>query len=66
MPYVRLDQIDFSIGNRILLDKTSLTLGKGDRLGLLGRNGAGKSTLLRILSGELLPEAGERWLQPNA
>lgn len=65
MPYVRLDQIDFSIGNRILLDKASLTLDKGDRLGLLGRNGAGKSTLLRILSGELLPEAGERWLQPN-
>ena len=66
MSYVRLDQIDYSIGTRILLDKVSLTLGKGERLGLLGRNGAGKSTLLRILSGELTPESGERWQQPDA
>ncbi len=66
MSYVRLDQIDYSIGPRILLDKVSLTLGKGERLGLLGRNGAGKSTLLRILSGELTPESGERWQQPDA
>ena len=65
MPYIRLDQIEFSIGNQVLLDKVNLTLGKGERLGLLGRNGAGKSTLMRILSGELLPEDGERWVDPN-
>ena len=65
MPLIRLNQIEFSIGTQMLLDKVSLTLEKGDRLGLLGRNGAGKSTLLRILSGELLPEDGERWVNPN-
>ena len=65
MPYIRLDQIEFSIGTQILLDKVNLTLDKGERLGLLGRNGAGKSTLMRILSGELLPEDGERWVDPN-
>ena len=65
MPYIRLDQIEFSIGTQMLLDKVSLTLGKGERLGLLGRNGAGKSTLMRILSGELAPEDGERWVDPN-
>lgn len=65
MPLIRLNQIEFSIGTQRLLDKVSLTLEKGDRLGLLGRNGAGKSTLLRILSGELLPEDGERWVDPN-
>ena len=54
MPYIRLDQIEFSIGTQVLLDKVNLTLDKGERLGLLGRNGAGKSTLMRILSGELL------------
>ena len=65
MPYIRLDQIEFSIGTQVLLDKVNLTLDKGERLGLLGRNGAGKSTLMRILSGELLPEDGERWVDPN-
>lgn len=65
MPYIRLDQIEFSIGTQVLLDKVSLTLDKGERLGLLGRNGAGKSTLMRILSGELPPEDGERWVDPN-
>lgn len=65
MPLIRLNQIEFSIGTQMLLDKVSLTLEKGDRLGLLGRNGAGKSTLLRILSGELQPEDGERWVDPN-
>jgi ATP-binding cassette subfamily F protein uup len=65
LPLIRLNQIEFSIGTQMLLDKVSLTLEKGDRLGLLGRNGAGKSTLLRILSGELLPEDGERWVDPN-
>jgi len=65
VPLIRLNQIEFSIGTQMLLDKVSLTLEKGDRLGLLGRNGAGKSTLLRILSGELLPEDGERWVDPN-
>ncbi len=65
MPYIRLDQIEFSIGTQVLLDKVSLTLDKGERLGLLGRNGAGKSTLMRILSGELSAEDGERWVEPN-
>jgi len=65
MPNIRLDQIEFSIGSQVLLDKVGLTLEKGDRLGLLGRNGAGKSTLLRILSGELAADDGERWIDPN-
>ena len=65
MPYIRLDQIEFSIGTQVLLDKVNLTLDKGERLGLLGRNGAGKSTLMRILSGELAHEDGERWVDPN-
>ena len=65
MPYIRLDQIEFSIGTHVLLDKINLTLDKGERLGLLGRNGAGKSTLMRILSGELKQEDGERWVDPN-
>ena len=47
-----------AIGNRVLIDKLTATVRRGDRLGLIGPNGAGKSTLLRTLVGELEPEHG--------
>lgn len=37
----------------------SLSLHRGDVLGLLGLNGAGKSTTLRLLAGTLTPDSGE-------
>lgn len=46
-------------GENIVLDKTSLSIHEGDRIGLIGRNGAGKSTLLKIMAGVLQPDSGE-------
>ncbi len=42
-----------------VLNGVRLTVGRGARIGVLGRNGAGKSTLIRTLVGELEPIAGE-------
>lgn len=50
--------------NNLLIDKFSLTVKPGDRIGVIGKNGKGKSTLLRILAGELLPLEGN--LSPSA
>ncbi len=47
------------IGSRRVLDRISFSVAAGDKLAILGRNGAGKSTLIRILSGLVLPSAGE-------
>ncbi|MGX5730911.1 ATP-binding cassette domain-containing protein [Pseudoxanthomonas beigongshangi] len=44
---------------RVLLDRVSTTIMRGDRVGIIGPNGAGKSTLLKILLGELRPQHGE-------
>jgi ABC-type polysaccharide/polyol phosphate transport system ATPase subunit len=41
------------------LDQISFTLGRGDRLGLIGSNGAGKSTLIRVLADIYAPSAGK-------
>jgi ABC-type polysaccharide/polyol phosphate transport system ATPase subunit len=40
------------------LDRVSLDVVRGDRIGLLGHNGAGKSTLLKVLSSIYLPTSG--------
>ncbi len=40
------------------LEDVTLTLRRGQRLGVIGRNGAGKSTLLRVLAGILAPDRG--------
>ena len=41
-----------------VLDRVSLVVAPGDRVGIVGPNGIGKSTLLRILAGIEEPDAG--------
>ncbi|SDS55112.1 ATPase components of ABC transporters with duplicated ATPase domains [Nocardioides scoriae] len=43
---------------RVLLDDVSFRVGEGAKVALVGANGAGKTTLLRIVTGELVPDAG--------
>ncbi|HEY1644265.1 MAG TPA: ABC-F family ATP-binding cassette domain-containing protein [Streptosporangiaceae bacterium] len=45
-------------GALTVLDGVDLTIGPGDRVGVLAPNGVGKSTLLKVLAGELEPDAG--------
>ena len=42
------------------LEGIDLTVGEGERLGIIGRNGAGKSTLLKLLAGIYPPTSGSR------
>jgi ATP-binding cassette subfamily F protein uup len=52
-------ELEVHYGEQIILDKASLSVHEGDRIGLVGRNGAGKSTFLKIISGILPPDSGD-------
>lgn len=45
-------------GQQVLLNQASFVMGKGERLGLVGRNGHGKSTLFKMILGVEAPDDG--------
>lgn len=45
-------------GTNTVLNNISLTIKKGEKVGILGRNGSGKSTLIRLLGGIEQPDSG--------
>ncbi|MBC8339791.1 MAG: ABC-F family ATP-binding cassette domain-containing protein [Rhodospirillales bacterium] len=55
---LRIDNLTYRIGPRVLLDQASATIHPGHRVGMVGRNGTGKTTLLRIITGGLEVDGG--------
>ena len=55
---LRIDNLTYRIGDRVLFDRASAVVNAGHRVGFIGRNGAGKTTLLRLITGVLEPENG--------
>ena len=56
---LRVDAVSRRFRSTQALDGLTLSIPKGQIVGLLGRNGAGKSTLLRIVGGMIRPNSGE-------
>ena len=57
--------ISKSYGGRLIVRHFSTRILRGDRVGIVGPNGAGKTTLLNLLTGALVPDAGEVRLGTN-
>ncbi len=54
-----LKNVTLRRSSKVLLDKTSVTINPGEKVGLVGRNGAGKSTLFALLNGTLHEDGGD-------
>jgi len=48
-----------SFGAALVLDGVSFDVTPGQRHGLIGVNGAGKTTLFNVITGDVIPDAGE-------
>ena len=59
MSLLKIEGIEKSFGTIRALKGISLTLERGEALGLVGDNGAGKSTLMKVLSGAEIPDKGK-------
>ena len=54
-----LENVSFGYEGRTLVRDLTMTVRRGDRIGIIGPNGCGKSTLLRLLLGQLAPQSGQ-------
>jgi simple sugar transport system ATP-binding protein len=60
-PLVRLENVTKRYGNTTVLDDVTISINRGEVVGLLGDNGAGKSTLVKIMSG-VVPMTSGRYM----
>ena len=51
--------VTLKFGGITALNQASLSVEKGEVVGLIGDNGAGKSTLIKVLCGAVIPDSGE-------
>jgi ATP-binding cassette subfamily F protein uup len=53
-----LKDVTMRFDHKLVVDRFSATILRGDKVGLIGPNGAGKTTLLKLILGELQPTSG--------
>ncbi|WP_180683326.1 ABC-F family ATP-binding cassette domain-containing protein [Tepidicella baoligensis] len=56
---ITLRDVTLRRGTKVVLDRASVTLNPGEKVGLVGRNGAGKSSLFALLQGHLHEDSGD-------
>ncbi len=55
---VNIEEVSKAFDIRALLERVSLGVSEGDRIGIVGRNGSGKSTLMKIIAAIEQPDQG--------
>jgi ATP-binding cassette subfamily F protein 3 len=54
-----MDDLSVRVAGRLLIDRSSVRIPEGARVGLVGRNGSGKSTLFNVMTGDFAAEQGD-------
>jgi ATP-binding cassette subfamily F protein 3 len=54
-----IDDLSVRIAGRLLIERASVRIPDGSRIGLVGRNGSGKSTLFNVITGDVAAEHGD-------
>lgn len=57
--YLKVVNINFSYGNKKILDNICFSVFKGESISIFGPNGSGKTTLIKIILGIIKPQSGE-------
>jgi len=55
---LRVENIDKAFGEKVILEKFSTNITRGERLVVVGPSGIGKTTLLKMLVGDYKPDGG--------
>ena len=55
---VNIEEVSKAFDIRALLERVSLGVSEGDRIGIVGRNGSGKSTLMKVIAAIESPDEG--------
>lgn len=56
---LEINNLDFSYGEKVLLNDFSYIFKRGEKCGIVGKNGTGKSTFLKLIMGQLKPNGGK-------
>ena len=62
---LRMHKVSFQYGDQAVLKDFSLSVKKGELVGITGKSGRGKTTILNLLLGFLSPQCGEIYFNGN-
>ncbi|MES2960783.1 MAG: ABC-F family ATP-binding cassette domain-containing protein [Pseudomonadota bacterium] len=55
---ISFNNVSKGFGEKALIDKFSIKILRGEKIGIIGKNGSGKSTMLKMMIGETKPDSG--------